>query len=229
MSYGLGIIFDATKRGSNARYINHSCDPNCYVEMWISEGYQPRCIILAKKRIDRLEELTIDYGFGFFGKNQRCHCGSNRCRQFLSPNPSKKSQISRKQQQPLQKDEISIIKTNQAKHVRNEPTASQMIKLRQKSEGTTNPGISSKVPGEISKRSLKSLDSLESTRPYNRQSQPLFSAQLRSQKQDRISPGDTRRRRGPFKDMAKRMETAATCRRGACERCRQQKIRVSVF
>ncbi len=61
---------------NTARLINHSCDPNCEVEgkglkLWIS----------SIKDINKNEELTYDYGFGFDEnyKDFPCKCGSKNC------------------------------------------------------------------------------------------------------------------------------------------------------
>lgn len=60
------MIVDATEMGNISRYFNHSCDPNCYVEIWETFGYN-RIGIFAKRNIQKAEELTYDYGIEFFG------------------------------------------------------------------------------------------------------------------------------------------------------------------
>jgi SET domain-containing protein len=70
---------DGATRGNIARYINHSCDPNCEVE--ISED--DRIMISAIKKIEPPTELTYDYGeeyFDDFIKPVGCHCGTAKCR-----------------------------------------------------------------------------------------------------------------------------------------------------
>jgi SET domain-containing protein len=70
---------DGADRGNIARYINHSCDPNCEVE--ISED--DRIMISAIKKIEPATELTYDYGeeyFDDFIKPVGCHCGTAKCR-----------------------------------------------------------------------------------------------------------------------------------------------------
>uniref|UniRef100_A0A0E0RJY7 [histone H3]-lysine(4) N-trimethyltransferase n=1 Tax=Oryza rufipogon TaxID=4529 RepID=A0A0E0RJY7_ORYRU len=42
-------VVDATKRGGLARFINHSCDPNCYTKVITVEG-QKKIVIYAKRR-----------------------------------------------------------------------------------------------------------------------------------------------------------------------------------
>lgn len=53
-------MVDATKAGSAARFINHSCDPNCYTKIITAEG-QKRITIYTKRGIAPGEELFYDY------------------------------------------------------------------------------------------------------------------------------------------------------------------------
>jgi SET domain-containing protein len=67
---------DAAFGGNVARYINHACAPNCYVDI---EG---RTIwIRASRRIRAGEELTYDYNTDGEA-NIRCRCRP-RCRRML--------------------------------------------------------------------------------------------------------------------------------------------------
>ena len=72
---------DGSSRGNTARYINHSCDPNC--EARIEDG---RVLIFALSKIAHGEELTIDYGEEYFDeyiKPRGCKCA--RCTTNASP------------------------------------------------------------------------------------------------------------------------------------------------
>ena len=68
---------DGSPRYNKARYINHSCSPNCEVdivknEIWIS----------SIKNINVGEELSYDYGYSFDKddyKDHECKCGSRNC------------------------------------------------------------------------------------------------------------------------------------------------------
>ncbi|TVU47345.1 hypothetical protein EJB05_06942 [Eragrostis curvula] len=73
------FVVDATKRGGLARFINHSCEPNCYTKVITVEG-QKKIFIYAKRRICAGEELTYNYKFPLEEKKIPCHCGSQRCR-----------------------------------------------------------------------------------------------------------------------------------------------------
>jgi SET domain-containing protein len=70
---------DGRKSRSVARFINHSCAPNCRVE--VTRG---RIWIVARRDIAAGEELTYDYGFPFAEWRQHpCRCGAPRCAGFI--------------------------------------------------------------------------------------------------------------------------------------------------
>lgn len=94
MSFDQNMIIDATT-GSIARFVNHSCEPNCRMIKWIVSG-QPRMALFAGDRpITTGEELTYDYKFDpFSAKNvQKCLCGSAKCRGVLGPKPKEPKQL----------------------------------------------------------------------------------------------------------------------------------------
>jgi uncharacterized protein len=77
-----GKVIDASIDGNSARWINHSCDPNC--EAFEEDG---QVFIYAKRTIRKGDELNYDYNLdvdGRVGKKLRkayaCHCGSEDCR-----------------------------------------------------------------------------------------------------------------------------------------------------
>lgn len=51
---------DASRKGSISRFINHSCEPNCTVEVW-TVGRRLRVGIFSLKDIPAGTELTFDY------------------------------------------------------------------------------------------------------------------------------------------------------------------------
>jgi len=80
---GDGRVIDAGVRGNAARWINHSCDPNC-------EPYEDedcRVFIAARRTIRAGEELAYDYKLNVPGRrtarlvaSYACRCGAARCR-----------------------------------------------------------------------------------------------------------------------------------------------------
>ncbi len=68
---------DGTPNYNKAKYINHSCNPNCEVE--ISRG---EIWIRSIKKIKKGEELSYDYGFEFDKDDYTdhvCKCSSKNC------------------------------------------------------------------------------------------------------------------------------------------------------
>ncbi|MBK9114368.1 MAG: SET domain-containing protein-lysine N-methyltransferase [Betaproteobacteria bacterium] len=81
-----GQVIDARVRGNAARWINHSCAPNCVTH----EDDAGRVFIEARRRIVPGEELTYDYRLWVDGRLTRaeraqyaCRCGARRCRGTL--------------------------------------------------------------------------------------------------------------------------------------------------
>ena len=76
-------VIDPTKKGNMARFINHSCDPNCETRKWHVKG--ELCIgIFAKRDIKEDEELTFNYDFDLNKtRYQKCLCGAKNCRGYL--------------------------------------------------------------------------------------------------------------------------------------------------
>ncbi|TAL86646.1 MAG: SET domain-containing protein [Rhodanobacter sp.] len=82
-------IIDANQQGNSARWINHSCAPNCRALVEESSSGDPRkdkVVIETLRRIKPGEELTYDYGIVLevphtarLKKLWRCLCGSPTC------------------------------------------------------------------------------------------------------------------------------------------------------
>lgn len=79
------IVIDSTKRGGPARWINHSCAPNC--EANEEDG---RVFIDAIRRIPPGTELSYDYNLVLeerhtpkLKREHPCHCGARNCRGTL--------------------------------------------------------------------------------------------------------------------------------------------------
>ncbi|XP_058825048.1 histone-lysine N-methyltransferase Su(var)3-9-like isoform X1 [Topomyia yanbarensis] len=103
---------DAAHYGNIARFINHSCDPNCGIwSVWVNclDPNLPRLAFFAKRKIEAGEELTINYqtqvnesrainisqdgeekGDGGPGRGKpnpenltECQCGSDNCKKYV--------------------------------------------------------------------------------------------------------------------------------------------------
>jgi uncharacterized protein len=66
---------DGSTRKNTARYINHSCDPNCHTEQFGNTIW-----FVAIKNVRAGEELTYNYGYDDEDyANNPCHCGAQYC------------------------------------------------------------------------------------------------------------------------------------------------------
>jgi len=77
------LVVDATVKGNAARFINHSCDPNCYSKIVDILG-KKHIIIFALRKIFPGEELTYDYKFPIEEVKIQCHCGARKCKKYMN-------------------------------------------------------------------------------------------------------------------------------------------------
>ena len=58
-----------------ARYLNHSCEPNCVMRMVANQIW-----LYTQRAVQMGEELTYNYGHSLSDyKNRPCHCGAATC------------------------------------------------------------------------------------------------------------------------------------------------------
>ncbi|XP_062897918.1 histone-lysine N-methyltransferase ASH1L isoform X1 [Mobula hypostoma] len=79
-----GMVIDSYRMGNEARFINHSCSPNCEMQKWSVNGVY-RIGLFALKDVNAGTELTYDYNFHAFNleKQQLCKCGAEKCRGII--------------------------------------------------------------------------------------------------------------------------------------------------
>ncbi|XP_043539953.1 histone-lysine N-methyltransferase ASH1L isoform X4 [Chiloscyllium plagiosum] len=79
-----GMVIDSYRMGNEARFINHSCSPNCEMQKWSVNGVY-RIGLFALKDVMAGTELTYDYNFHAFNleKQQICKCGAEKCRGII--------------------------------------------------------------------------------------------------------------------------------------------------
>lgn len=77
-------VIDAAVGGNSARWINHSCKPNCEAD---EDDDSHRVFIKALRNIKAGEELNYDYGLIIdqkytkkLKKEYECRCGAKKCR-----------------------------------------------------------------------------------------------------------------------------------------------------
>ena len=86
----MNLWIDASKTQSPAKYMNHSCEPNCNLEQWAVDGL-PRMVFFAIEAIKSGDELTFDYNWelkavseDMFKKNAtKCKCRKPKCRTYI--------------------------------------------------------------------------------------------------------------------------------------------------
>eukprot|EP00884_Botryococcus_braunii_P002799 jgi/Botrbrau1/1251/Bobra.0163s0044.1 len=78
-------IIDATKQGNAARYINHSCDPNCVAKLVHVKDGQNHVCIFARRDINYGEELAYNYQSKATDEATReeCRCGAKNCVKWI--------------------------------------------------------------------------------------------------------------------------------------------------
>lgn len=88
------FCIDAGSTGNIARFINHSCEPNLFVQCVLSSHHDvklARVMLFAADNIPPMQELTYDYGYALDSvsgpsgkiKQMPCYCGAADCRKRL--------------------------------------------------------------------------------------------------------------------------------------------------
>ncbi|MEQ5840399.1 SET domain-containing protein-lysine N-methyltransferase [Paraburkholderia acidicola] len=93
-----GDVIDGKVDGNNARWINHSCGPNCE-----AEEIDGQVFIHALRDIEVDEELFYDYGLVIDSRQTKklkreyeCRCGSRKCRGTMLAPPDKPEKSTKK-------------------------------------------------------------------------------------------------------------------------------------
>lgn len=91
---------DGAEEGNDARFINHSCEPNCELYIFDNTPY-----IYAMEAIPEGTELTFDYKLQSGGSKRislalsrelfPCNCGASLCRGTLVAPPKKRAKPAR--------------------------------------------------------------------------------------------------------------------------------------
>jgi SET domain-containing protein len=82
MEVGPNVTIDAGLAGGLARFLNHSCDPNCMTQKW-QVGQETRVAMFSTREVAAGEELSYDYQYEVNMNPHRklvCHCGSANCK-----------------------------------------------------------------------------------------------------------------------------------------------------
>ena len=175
MDFDQQMILDAT-RGSIARFINHSCEPNCKMIKWTVSGKPRMALFAGDKGIMTGEELTYDYNFDPYStKNvQECRCGAPSCRGVLGPKPKETKDIKealkpittgakRKFQQALEGTVEKVTKKRRiaiptsVKSTLSKVKAQATDKLVKARVLTSSPAKNERLVKKVSERSLRGI------------------------------------------------------------------------
>ena len=112
-----GLVIDAKEKSNHARFINHSCDPNCETQKW-TVGSESRVGIFAKKFVKAGTELTFDYQLDSLGNGKKpCLCGSSNCSGFIGvrskvePKPKPKPKLKKPKPAAVPKPHLPPVDT----------------------------------------------------------------------------------------------------------------------
>jgi hypothetical protein len=86
-SLSSGKVIDGKVNGNDAKWINHSCSPNCIANELKDHKGRSRVFLFAGKNIKIGDELFYDYSLEIEGKKTKalkkdyqCLCGKKKCR-----------------------------------------------------------------------------------------------------------------------------------------------------
>jgi SET domain-containing protein len=66
---------DGSVGGNATQYVNHSCEPNCFLQM-----VRGHLLFFALRDIKAGEEIVCDYGDSYHSDETRCTCKAPSCR-----------------------------------------------------------------------------------------------------------------------------------------------------
>ena len=123
---GAVYIFEVNKRHdidgnipeNTARFINHSCDPNCEPDV-----IKNRVWLISTRKIKKGEELSYNYGFDLEDyEEHKCRCGAKECIGYITAEdnwPKLKKRLDKKKKKAKKSKKKAAKKPAKAKK---EPT-----------------------------------------------------------------------------------------------------------
>lgn len=90
------LVVDATRKGNESRFTNHSCDPSCELNKW-RVGDTERYGLFAKRHLNVGEEITFNYRWKqaiwhHSLQSRPCNCGAKNCAGFFGAMSTSSSQ-----------------------------------------------------------------------------------------------------------------------------------------
>jgi hypothetical protein len=92
------LIIDARLQGNMARYINHSCNPNCELRKREVEGL-PRATVVTLRAVAAGKELLMDYDLSTLEPSRfQCLCRAPGCRGTMAGTSSSSGDVNTDQE-----------------------------------------------------------------------------------------------------------------------------------
>lgn len=208
MDFDQQMILDAT-RGSIARFINHSCEPNCKMIKWTVFGKPRMALFAADKGIMTGEELTYDYNFDPYStKNvQECRCGAPSCRGVLGPKPKETKDI---------KEALKPITTGAKRKFQQalEDTVEKVTKRRKMAIPKSVKSTLSKVKAQATDKLVKARVLTSSPTENERLVKKVSERSLRGVKRSTLEKTGTKMNRKTIVAMARRRSSNGTFLKG---------------
>ncbi|KAF7732537.1 histone methyltransferase set2 [Apophysomyces ossiformis] len=174
-------IIDATKKGCLARFINHSCNPNCVTQKWVV-GKKMRIGIFTSRSVQAGEELTFDYKFERYGAvAQKCYCGEANCKGYIGATDKKAEEESIDVASPPSDGECEVDSGETTPFVTHKPKRNRRIVTRPLADPDEVQSFVKKMLDSVGKASLvnKLLHRLESTNPNTTRGKEILKTFIR--------------------------------------------------
>ncbi|XP_077293329.1 nuclear receptor binding SET domain protein [Arctopsyche grandis] len=161
-------MIDAGPKGNVARFMNHSCEPNCETQKWTVNG-DTRVGLFALKDVEAGSEVTFNYNLACAGDDKKkCLCGTKRCAGYIGAKPKQEEVVPKKPRlkhlKRKYKRRISnspVATTSKATPRLNKSLIEKEVEVAPEPEGIDlDVAIINKAVSELEARS--SLDSFES-------------------------------------------------------------------
>ncbi len=80
----MNLWINGDRNGGPARYINHSCNPNCELVQLSVDGLPYMCFF-AKKNAKSRMDFTFDYNWDWVSRQAQtvCFCRSDNCDRYI--------------------------------------------------------------------------------------------------------------------------------------------------
>lgn len=153
-----GTVIDGNVGGNDAKWINHSCEPNCETE----ESDDFRVFIVALRDISRGEELYYDYGLVLderltktVKEQYRCLCGTPSCRGTM---------LALKRRRPAAAKKAASAKDTGKSSSASDGKKSSSASRVEKAPAKKKTPVSAKKTGSAGKKSAKTAKSGKTAR-----------------------------------------------------------------